>query len=202
MLQVFLLQRWQPNPALVPERSARPVHSGVVMTPSVWIGRACLTLALVGLATATGCGSAGRTPRSEGARTPTAHLHPTSAPAAVGCPHALSPGRRAYGHAARAVLSNLRRLFPNYDTRHTDILGLYFLLSTVRPAVPKAIRRGPARKACGNHVIDRSWAAVIVVPNAPDADHGTAVVYVARTSAGWRPWYLWLPYAPGGHLIS
>jgi len=127
-----------------------------------------------------------------------------SAPAAA-CPKPLPSGARGAGHVVRAVFHSLHHLFPDYDTRGSDILAVMNLVSSQlagRHLSASGFRKGPAVRACGLSVVSRSWGVLLNVPKAPDADHGTAFVYVAHTRRGWRPWYLWLPAAsPQGELL-
>jgi hypothetical protein len=165
---------------------------------------ALVVLLIAGVATSTGCGSS-REPagRPDMVQRAGARVSKTAA-TSPDCPRALSPGTKgAYVHAAHASLSSLRGVLPRgFSTRNSYIQALYWLTSTADPRVPASVRGGPARKACGDDVINRSWAAVIVLPDAPDAVHGLIILYTARTSSGWRPWYLYFPYPRSGELIA
>jgi hypothetical protein len=102
------------------------------------------------------------------------------------------------------VFASLHRIYAGLDVRGTSIdavLPLYVdeLLPSVRVT---RIRRGPARRACGADVVDRSWVALVNAPRARAATIGFRLVYVARTPRGWQPWYDWAPnYSGRGTLL-
>jgi hypothetical protein len=58
-----------------------------------------------------------------------------------------------------------------------------------------------AARACGKHVADLSWAVFVTFPNAPTADSAVAAVFVARTQAGWRPWFVVSPETGTGSFV-
>jgi hypothetical protein len=95
-------------------------------------------------------------------------------------------------------------MFPQYDVRGAYISAIMELdVPVILPRIRTTdFRKGPALRECGKEVVDRSWGAIVGVPTAPDAAHGSAFVYLARTDRGWQPWYLWLPNANAdGELI-
>jgi hypothetical protein len=139
------------------------------------------------------------------AGSPAAIVSPTPTATDPACPRALVPGIRASAHVADAVFANLHRIFPDYDVRGTSIDAVLDLrFDEILPAIRTTkLRNGPALRACGRHVMNRSWGALVGVPLAPNADVGTAFVYVVRTAKGWQPWYVWLPNASSkGTIIS
>lgn len=155
-------------------------------------GGAVAAAALAG-ASVSGCGSA-----------PSRHVgtpgRSSSAVADPRCPVARLPGRDAPGHAVRAVFRHPRRLFGDSYSPSSRIFAALALDVRSGSALGINPRRyaARARRTCGATVAARTWAVFVELPEAPMASTAAAAVFVARTAAGWQPWYIVFP-AAGTH---
>ena len=118
------------------------------------------------------------------------------------CPKSQAPGPRAAAQASRALFAAIPELYPTLNRSGATVQGMFNLAgglpSTIRT---KRYTSGGARKACGREVIEHSWVAFVLLPNAP-ADAASHVVYITRTEKGWRVWYEWNPQNPEGAVVD
>lgn len=110
------------------------------------------------------------------------------------CPAALPGGPRAMVHVGRTVRRQLPRVLGGIDPRGATITGAFDLqLAAFLPGLRRGRYEKPAARACGVAIARRSWMVVVNAPRARMASLVPAIVYVARTRDGWRPWYRHFP---------
>jgi hypothetical protein len=110
------------------------------------------------------------------------------------CPKALPGGPGAVVRVVRTVRRELPRTLRGIDVRGASITSVFDLsIGAVLPGLRRQRYERPAARACGLVVARRSWVALVHSPRARMASLSPAVLYVARTRAGWRTWYVMYP---------
>jgi len=146
----------------------------------------------VGVMTAmTACGDTPSKQVSQPTTVPTA----TARMEAADCPHALELVPQAVRKASAAVYRKLPRIFHSQSRRDASI-DVAFTMRNGEFAewLDKRWIRKQALRVCSEQDLDRSVATIVALPY----NHlmvGSAVVLVARTEDGWRPWFLWFQYS-------
>ncbi|HEX8123744.1 MAG TPA: hypothetical protein VF549_21010 [Solirubrobacteraceae bacterium] len=106
------------------------------------------------------------------------------------CPKALAGAPGAVIRVVRTVRRELPRTLRGIDVRGASITSVFDLsLDAVLPGLRRQRYIRVAARACGVVVAHRSWVALVHSPRARMASLSPAVLYVARTRAGWRTWY-------------
>ncbi|HEX8085452.1 MAG TPA: hypothetical protein VF529_14255 [Solirubrobacteraceae bacterium] len=94
----------------------------------------------------------------------------------------------------RTVRRQLPRVLRGIDPRGATITGAFDLqIAAFLPGFNQWRYVKRAARACGVAVARRSWMVVVNAPRAKMASLVPAIVYVARTREGWRPWYRHFP---------
>jgi hypothetical protein len=97
----------------------------------------------------------------------------------------------------------LRRIFGRLSARRAAIYGAVALRQDeFVPEFDYRFYMARPERACGKAVVNNSWVVFVELPDAPMASLYPALVYVARTPTGWRPWYVGFPNAKGWGFVN
>lgn len=112
------------------------------------------------------------------------------------CPSALWPGRKAATEVAKVVQQAVPHLYrgvprhKQYEIVSMASLALGRQSTGVKTTV--TLYRRIATRRCGPTVASRSWVVFLRFPKIKrSASLSYGIVYVARTTAGWRAWYVY-----------
>jgi hypothetical protein len=190
MLFLALVREWKPDRSRLRRVMTRRRHPYLV-------GSFLAALAATG-AVCIACG-AGATAQSAPSTT-----RPGHATAGGGrCPSALSPRAGDLALVSQRVSRSLPKIFEKVDTRRAVIYAALSLRDDERIlGLRYTLYTRAVEKACGKRLVTRSWVVLVGLPRAPMASLVPALVYVARTPDGVRPWYLRFPNAGTGGFVG
>lgn len=111
------------------------------------------------------------------------------------CPSALWPGRKAAPQVAKAVQQAVPHLYRGVPRHKKYEIVSMASLAPGRQSIGVKTAVGPYRRMAAHRcakVATRSWVVFLRFPRIKhSASLSYGIVYVARTTAGWRVWYVY-----------
>lgn len=112
------------------------------------------------------------------------------------CPSVLWPGRQAAPQVAEAVQRSMLHLYHQVPRHKQYEIVSMASLAPGRQSIGVKTAVTPYRRIaalrCGARVASRSWVVFLRFPRIKrSASLSYGVVYVARTTVGWRVWYVY-----------
>ena len=108
--------------------------------------------------------------------------------AGIHCPQALPYGGQAPEGVIRAARTGMHMI--RRDASRYRIIAVASLAQVAARINGSASYRYQAAHLCGNVVAERSWFVTVYVPGFAHTSSPEGFAFVAKTTSGWRIWYV------------